>query len=120
MLNEIWTFVSGCGTSRQRRAVTINSSEHNSGEAVRLKVHFKVHRQPGWGWVWLGVLSAPTGSVWGSSSSGGGGGVVVTYRYGVGGASVDVEGWRVVVGDAGSGQGGRGSEAHCVAAVRQT
>ena len=46
--------------------------------------------------------------------------VVLTYRYGVGGASMDVKGWRVVVGNAGSGQGGRGSEAHCVAAVRQT
>lgn len=41
-------------------------------------------------------------------------------RYGVGGASVDMQGGGIVVGDGGSGQCGWRGEADCVAAVRQT
>lgn len=44
-------------------------------------------------------------------------GVGGTYRDGVRGASVDVQGGGVVVGDSSSGQRGWGGEADCVAAV---
>lgn len=40
-----------------------------------------------------------------------------TYRYGVRGAPVDVQGRGVVVGDGSSGQGRWRGEANCVAAV---
>lgn len=40
-----------------------------------------------------------------------------TYRYGMGGASVDVQGRGVIVGDGSSGQCSWRGEAHCVAAI---
>ena len=111
------TFGGDWGTSRLR-CVTIRSFKHNCWThqakstlqcySLSCRV-IATSYQPCYALIWFCLMNT------GSMHS-----VLLTYRYSVRGASMDVKGWRVVVGNAGSGQGGRGSEAHCVAAVRQT